>query len=229
MKSLLGKLGVILFGLAIFTYAEVWGADWKYFGSAKDGLYFYDPQSITRPSENIVRVWTKTSYNEMGVKEWVKEHGTSLEKLDNLVVLIEINCADKTLRFLQSACYSKNNEVINVGTSPSTQLFVEPESMTEELFKIMCISGTKVNLTYYFRGWVGSILFAFGVAGLIWWIRNLFRGRMEQAMGFSEHPILYFVIAVIFIISGLWIYSDFKSIPLIGLVVGILLELLILK
>ena len=152
-----------------------------------------------------------------------------MEKLDNLVVLIEINCADKTLRFLQSAYYSKNNEVINVGTSPSMQLFVEPESMTEELFKIMCVSGRKVNLTYYFRGWVGSILFAFGVAGLIWWIRNLFRGPLMRAIGFSKHPILYFVIAVIFIIGGLWIYSDFKSIPLIGLVVGILLELLILR
>ena len=27
MKSLLGKLGVILIGLAIFTHGEVWGAD----------------------------------------------------------------------------------------------------------------------------------------------------------------------------------------------------------
>ena len=68
MKSLLVKFGVILIGLLILGNAEVWGADWKFFGSAKDGLYFYDPQSITRPSENIVRVWTKTSYNEMGVK-----------------------------------------------------------------------------------------------------------------------------------------------------------------
>ena len=31
MKSLLGKLGVILIGLAIFGNAEVWGADWKLF------------------------------------------------------------------------------------------------------------------------------------------------------------------------------------------------------
>ena len=29
MKSLLGKLGVILIGLAIFGYGKVWGADWK--------------------------------------------------------------------------------------------------------------------------------------------------------------------------------------------------------
>jgi hypothetical protein len=32
MKSLLGKLGVILIGLAIFGNAEVWGADWKHYG-----------------------------------------------------------------------------------------------------------------------------------------------------------------------------------------------------
>jgi len=29
MKSLLGKLGVIIIGLVIFSNAEVWGADWK--------------------------------------------------------------------------------------------------------------------------------------------------------------------------------------------------------
>jgi hypothetical protein len=32
MKSLLGKLGVVLIGLLIFGNAEVWGADWKYYG-----------------------------------------------------------------------------------------------------------------------------------------------------------------------------------------------------
>jgi hypothetical protein len=32
MKSLLGKLGVVLIiGLFIFVYAEVWGADWRLF------------------------------------------------------------------------------------------------------------------------------------------------------------------------------------------------------
>jgi hypothetical protein len=76
---------------------------------------------------------------------------------------------------------------------------------------------------YYFRVWIGSILFALGVAGLIWWIRNLFRGRTMRAMGFTKHPILYFIIAIILIIAGLWIHSDFRLIPLIGLLGGILI------
>ena len=76
---------------------------------------------------------------------------------------------------------------------------------------------------YYFRVWVGSILFALGIAGLIWWIRNLLKRRVMQAMGFKEHPILYFIIAIILIIGGLWVHSDFRLIPLIGLLAGILI------
>lgn len=80
---------------------------------------------------------------------------------------------------------------------------------------------------YYFKVWVGSILFALGVAGLVWWIRNLFRGRTMQAMGFSKRPFLNLIIFIILVIAGLWIYSDFKLMPLIGLVVGILFGLYI--
>ena len=76
---------------------------------------------------------------------------------------------------------------------------------------------------YYFRVWIGSILFALGVAGLIWWLRNLFRGPTMRAMGFSKHPILYFIIAIIVTGAGLWIHSDFRLIPLIGLLAGIVI------
>jgi hypothetical protein len=74
---------------------------------------------------------------------------------------------------------------------------------------------------YYFRVWVGSILFALGIAGLIWWIRNLFRGPTMRAMGFSKQPVLYFIIVIILIVGGLWVHSDFRLIPLIGLLAGI--------
>jgi hypothetical protein len=35
MKSLSGKLGVILIGLAIFGNAEVWGTDWEFLGKTE--------------------------------------------------------------------------------------------------------------------------------------------------------------------------------------------------
>ena len=70
MKSLSVKLGVILIGLAIFGYAEVWGADWKLYGVHENFSAYYDAQSITRPSKNIVRVWIRWDWTEKGVLDY---------------------------------------------------------------------------------------------------------------------------------------------------------------
>jgi hypothetical protein len=40
--------------------ARVSGPDWKLLYEADIGEYFYDAESITHPSENIVRVWGKS-------------------------------------------------------------------------------------------------------------------------------------------------------------------------
>ena len=62
MKSLLGKLGAILIGLAIFGYGEVWGADWMFYGKTDKYSCFYDAKSVSRPSENIVEMSEKQNY-----------------------------------------------------------------------------------------------------------------------------------------------------------------------
>jgi hypothetical protein len=59
------RLGVILIGLAIFGYTEVWGEDWKFFGGSvllkdKTTIGYYDAESIEYLSNGNVRVWTKT-------------------------------------------------------------------------------------------------------------------------------------------------------------------------
>ena len=100
MKSLLGKLGVILIGLAIFGYAEVWGIDWKFFFSSEKCLFFYDAQSITRPSKNIVRVWIRMDYTKKGVIDMVGKFGKKYENLSYAIHLEEINCAEKKFRVL---------------------------------------------------------------------------------------------------------------------------------
>ncbi len=46
-----------------------------------DYLGYYDAQSITRPSKNIVRVWVKWDYTEKGVIENVKRLGKKYENL----------------------------------------------------------------------------------------------------------------------------------------------------
>ena len=93
MKSLF-KLGVILIGLAIFGNAEVWGADWKFFGSNEYYKGSYDAQSITRPSKNIVRVSMRLDCKETGVIDIVRRLGKKYENVSHLINLWEINCVD---------------------------------------------------------------------------------------------------------------------------------------
>jgi hypothetical protein len=81
MKSSLIKLGVILIGLAIFSYTEVWGADWIYFGENSSGVCFYDATSITHPSKNIVRVWSKIIHSEEGKKNYIAQFGAKYNNL----------------------------------------------------------------------------------------------------------------------------------------------------
>ena len=43
--------------------------DWKFYWFDENFLAYYDAQSITRPSKNIVRMWVKLNYNEKGVMD----------------------------------------------------------------------------------------------------------------------------------------------------------------
>jgi hypothetical protein len=138
MKSLLGKLGVILIGLAIFGCVEVWGADWKYYCGNDYYMDFYDAQGITRPSKDVVRVWVKSDYTEKGVLDRVKDFGKKYEYLNHAIVLWEINCAEKKLRRLSATNYDHIGNVINSSSSQGEWAFIIPESISESLYKTVC-------------------------------------------------------------------------------------------
>jgi len=59
MKSLYLTFGVIVIGLAMFSYAEAWGADWKFSSEADLFISYYDKETISCPSKNIIGVWMK--------------------------------------------------------------------------------------------------------------------------------------------------------------------------
>jgi hypothetical protein len=122
MKSLLGKLGVILIGFAIFGYTEVWGADWIFFQVTKlteevgglpvyGNIHFYDATSVVYPSKNIlqvptVQVWTKTFHVGRDQTFPLESRGRLYETLNSLKLpyttnLMEINCSDKRFRSLK--------------------------------------------------------------------------------------------------------------------------------
>ena len=138
MKSLLVRLGVVLIGLAIFGYAEVWGADWKSYFVTKMELCFFDASSITHPSKNIIIVWVRHDFTEMGVKNYAGHQGKKYENVSHLIHLVEINCEEKKIHRLSGTVYDNKGEVISSFNSPSEWRLIAPESIGENLYKEVC-------------------------------------------------------------------------------------------
>ncbi len=139
MKSLLVTSAVIFLGLLIFGYAELWGADWKLFASNSEmGDFYYDAQSMTRPSKDIVRVWVRLEYSDRGVNRTVKELGEALKNLSYGVGLEEINCSDKKTRTLFFSHYSKERTVLHTSSDAGEWTDIIPDSNWEELYKAIC-------------------------------------------------------------------------------------------
>src|SRR5512139_2999628 len=101
MKSLRVKLGILLIGLFIFGYAEGWGVDWENYLENerifccydKDSLIHYDGESLSQPSKNIIKVWVKFEYTDIGLTDpvLVKKFKKKINELDNSKSLYEIN------------------------------------------------------------------------------------------------------------------------------------------
>jgi hypothetical protein len=126
MKSLSVKLGIVLIGLAVFANAEAWGEDWIRYGKNDTGTYYYDKQDVTRLSKDIVRVSNKIVFTEKGVATAVERLGRSNKQFGCDISLREINCADKTQRWISSKVYSMDGELLqtppyNTGWEPIIQ------------------------------------------------------------------------------------------------------------
>ncbi len=139
MKSSLSKLGVIvgIIGLALFGHADVWGVDWKYYGTNEDGSYFYDTESIKQVSKNLIEVWVQSAYTEKSISHWVREGGKGFQDLDFTLISLELNCAERSSRYLRIVFYSKNGKVFYPMDNDEWH-FIAPDSMIESLHKEVC-------------------------------------------------------------------------------------------
>ena len=138
MKSW-SRVGVILIGLALFGYAEVWGADWKLYSSSDNGTFYYDAESIIRPSRDVVRVWEKMFYSEKGVIDVVRKMGDKFKTLNYSVNLMEFHCAENKMRLLSSIDYSTDGGSLNIADYQDSEWNVLPPwGVGEELLKVIC-------------------------------------------------------------------------------------------
>ena len=136
MKSLF-KLGVVLIGLIIFRYAAVWGADWKLYEDNELFSSYYDKQSITHPSKNIVRVSVRVA-----IKEAAKEQIAFGEKYINVqyyITLIEYDCVGRKRKFFTLTYYDKNGIPVESDNFEKRGYdSFGPESPDEKLIKAIC-------------------------------------------------------------------------------------------
>jgi len=128
----------VLFGLLIFWSGETWGGSpWKHYGSNEDGSYYYDAETMTRPVKEMVRVWVQSAYTDQGISHWVRGGGEEFQNLGYTLVLIELNCMDRSVRSLQIVFYSKDAEVLTPINAKEWEFFA-PNSMSEALHEALC-------------------------------------------------------------------------------------------
>jgi hypothetical protein len=148
MKSLSVKLGVILVGLAILGYGEVWGENWKLYYKGENFSYYYDTESVKYPSKGIVRLQMKmVSINYKGRDELIqqrKQLNLSIEGYENFthtISLCEINCEKKMIGLISFYEYDKKGGILFSNIFPANQVqweSIPPGGMFELLYKVVC-------------------------------------------------------------------------------------------
>ena len=138
IKPSLNRLGiVIIITLSVFNHSELWGFEWKYYGTDEKGSYFYETESMTRLPGNNLRICVQSIYTEKGVSQLVKDGGKQFQNLDFSLILSEFNCLEKSIRHLRILFYSKDQKIFYPIKNDEWQLFV-PDSMSAALFEEIC-------------------------------------------------------------------------------------------
>ena len=138
MKKHFRTLAVLLVLLILYS-GETWGESiWKYYGTNEDGSYYYNAETTTRQSREMVRVWIQSVYTDQGIIHIVRGGGEQFQNLGYTLALIELNCIDRTIRSLQIVFYSKDGQVSNPINDKEWEFFV-PDPMSEALYKALCL------------------------------------------------------------------------------------------
>jgi len=103
------------------------------------GACFYDAETITLPSSNILRVRVKVIYNGKGVNFMVERLGTKYENIDYTLDLNEVNCSERKMRILQRYAYSKDGFLIeSIKFDKPDWIFITPEKADGALYNAVC-------------------------------------------------------------------------------------------
>lgn len=125
-------------GLALFGFADVWGADWKLFKKTEDAKFYYDKKDVTPFAQKIIKVWIRQVYTKKGKTDMINLVGSRYQNLSYSINSLEFNCGTKLIRFLSMTNYSKNGDVLDLENSSDKWESIPPNSVFEALYKKVC-------------------------------------------------------------------------------------------
>ncbi len=111
------EIMLVIIGLAAIqteAYGQSWS--WKFFESSSECEFFYDPETVSKSPENIVRVWWKEVFKTKDVLRSRGFTGSEYEKAAYQINVTEINCQKKESRrkFFMLCSEEGENIVCNI-------------------------------------------------------------------------------------------------------------------
>ena len=144
---------IILMGLTLSIFSNVYGDDWIFYGENNRGKQYYDKNSMIYPfdSKTIIRVWVKIIYDENIRNAYIQDlmdRGISMNQqremgLDELVTMmthLEIDCKEIKYGYIQNILYDKDGKMLYDRSYQSIQRnrSVAKGWVIENLFKKIC-------------------------------------------------------------------------------------------
>jgi hypothetical protein len=138
----LSAIGLII----LYFNTEVKGGDWRFLGKTNEFNFYYDVESVTHPSKDIIRVQVKnTSINDKG-KDLVlraaktdKRSTKGYENYTHSITVHEIRCSAKMARIVSVADYNNKDMVLvsHAFRNPEWDS-VNPAGIGDLLYKEVC-------------------------------------------------------------------------------------------
>jgi hypothetical protein len=102
-------LGMIVFLFSLLSRSNAAEMDWKSLGQFNEFIHYYSPASVSHPTKDIVRLWTKEECADKNKcrelhKKWIKESKGQLspayERWAYRINSTEMHCKNNKMRFL---------------------------------------------------------------------------------------------------------------------------------
>jgi hypothetical protein len=143
------KTQTILYGIGLLVFyfnTESKGADWKFLGKTNEFYFYYDVESVTRTSKDIVRVRAKNvSINDKGknlVLRAAKEDRRptkGYEQYTHTIMVHEIRCPNNMARIISVADYNNKDKVLASHTFRNPEWdSIDPDGVGDLLYKEVC-------------------------------------------------------------------------------------------